>query len=246
MMLLVDAGNTRVKWALADAAAPGNWSAHGAVPQEGMSQCVPQWQGLPLARVLVSNVAGAAMAARIAAALAAASVRPEAIEWFGSVPARAGVVNGYRQPASLGCDRFAALIGARHRFPDEPLLVVGCGTATTIDALDANGRFTGGMILPGAGLMAHALAQRTAQLPAVDAAAPTAIFADNTEDAIASGCLHAQAGAIALARQALPGARCVLSGGAADAVAPLLAPPVERIDHLVLLGLHVAALSEAG
>ena len=42
---------------LADAAAPGNWSAHGAVPQEGMSQCVPQWQGLPLARVLVSNVA---------------------------------------------------------------------------------------------------------------------------------------------------------------------------------------------
>lgn len=245
MLLLIDAGNTRVKWALAGAEAPGDWPAHGAVPHDALSQCAAQWQGVPLVRVLVSNVAGTAMAIRIAAALAEARVRPETIEWFGSVPARAGIVNDYRQPAQLGCDRFAALIGARYRFPAEPLLVVGCGTATTIDALDASGRFAGGMILPGPGLMAQALAQHTAQLPAVAAAAPPAIFADNTEDAIASGCLHAQAGAIALARQAMPGARCLLSGGAADSIAPLLASPVERIDHLVLLGLHVAALSEA-
>jgi len=134
MLLLIDAGNTRIKWAVAALdAAPGHWLAQGAVAHDELAQVVPQWRGISVVRTLVSNVAGAAMAARIAESLAAAGVTPESIEWFRSTPARAGVINGYREPAQLGCDRFASLIGARHRHPGRPLLVVTCGTATTID-----------------------------------------------------------------------------------------------------------------
>src|SRR5438552_2277587 len=70
-------------------------------------------------------------------------------------------------PAQLGCDRFASLIGAHALFPGQPLIVATCGTATTVDALSADGLFLGGMILPGLGLMASSLARNTAQLPLV-------------------------------------------------------------------------------
>lgn len=247
MLLLIDAGNTRIKWAVAAAGGePGCWLARGAVAHDELAQVVPQWRGFPCLRALVSNVAGAAIAARIAESLAAAGVRPESIEWFRSTPARAGVSNGYRAPAQLGCDRFASLLGARHLHPARSLLVVTCGTATTIDVLDASGRFAGGMILPGLGTMANSLALNTAQLPAVGEAALERIFADNTHDAIVSGCLHAQVGAIAQAQAALPEAHCLLSGGAAPYLAPHMTVPFERVDQLVLLGLDVAARAEAG
>lgn len=242
MLLLIDAGNTRVKWAAAPASgAPGAWTAQGVLSHQDLQQPVPEWRALPVEAVLVSNVAGAGVAAQIAGALAEARVRPKATEWFRATPARAGVTNTYRQPAQLGCDRFASLIGARHRYPEQPLLVVTCGTATTIDLLDGSGRFAGGMILPGLATMAGSLALNTAQLPAVNATDCGTHFADNTEMAIASGCLHAQIGAIMQARQAAPDARCLLSGGAAAYIARCLPPPFEQVDQLVLLGLHVAA-----
>lgn len=246
MMLLIDAGNSRVKWAFAQAgAAAGDWIASGACTHAELGSLGAQWQPLSPTRALVSNVAGARAAAGIEAALAAAGVPASAIAHFRSRAACAGVTNGYRQPEQLGCDRFASLVGARHRFPSQPLLVITAGTATTIDALDTTGRFIGGLILPGLLTMAQSLASSTAQLPAVPAAAPPSLLADNTVDAIASGCLQAQVGAILRAQQQLPGARCLLSGGAADAIAPQLPGPCERIDNLVLLGLHVVALSEA-
>ncbi len=246
MLLLIDAGNTRVKWALADdGAAAGDWIASGALSHAELPQLAAQWQGRTPARALLSNVAGEGIAAQLQALLPGAGVPEQAMRWFRSLPSCAGVVNGYRDPAQLGCDRFASLVGARHRHPSRALLVVTAGTATTVDALDASGRFIGGMILPGLGTMARSLALNTAQLPAVDDATTERLFADNTRDAIISGCLHAQVGAIAQALAQLPGARCVLSGGAAQYIAPHLPQDLERIDNLVLLGLHVALLSEA-
>ncbi len=254
MLLLVDAGNTRVKWAVAalDAAA-GDWMAAGALAHDELDSMASQWQALPrasamtsvLTSALVSNVAGTAVAAKIADALAV--VQPDAVvlRWFRSQASCAGVANGYRDPSQLGCDRFASLIGARHRYPGESLLVVTAGTATTVDALDASGRFMGGMILPGLRTMAQSLALNTALLPAVDDARSDRLFADNTQDAIVSGCIHAQVGAIEQARAQLPSARCLLSGGAAPYIAPQLPFAYEHIDNLVLLGLHVAALTEA-
>jgi type III pantothenate kinase len=102
------------------------------------------------------------------------------------------------------------------------------------------------MILPGLNLMASALARNTAQLPQVDdALAVTGQFADNTDAAIASGCIAAQAGAIerAVTAHALASGpvRCILSGGAAARIAPHLSVPHERVDNLVLIGLQAVA-----
>jgi type III pantothenate kinase len=242
MLLLIDAGNTRVKWALAaPGAAAGEWIALGAVPHADLEAAAAGWRGQGVTSAIVSNVAGAAPRARLAALL------PIETEWFASSAGRAGLVNGYREPARLGCDRFAAAIGARALAPGQPLVVATCGTATTVDAVSGDGRFVGGMILPGLALMAGSLAKNTAQLPqAAPGAGLTAappLFADNTNDAIVSGCLSAQAGAIERAVAAQAGALCILSGGAAPYIAPALGCGYRMVDNIVLVGLHAVALA---
>ena len=247
MLLLIDAGNTRIKWAIAhDDAAPGDWAASGAVAHGEIACLAASWRAsaFPITRTVTSNVAGAAIDAQLAAqvALCAPDV---ALTRFTSQAQWAGVRNGYRKPAQLGSDRFAAAIGARHTLPGRAVVIATCGTATTVDALDADGVFKGGMILPGLGLMASSLARGTAQLPQVaDIASLPAGFADNTDDAILSGCLAAQAGAIERAVALLNADTCLLSGGAALFVGPALRVPFRHIDNLVLLGLHAASLAK--
>ena len=264
MLLLIDAGNTKVKWALVpaavhDLATLGQWSASGAVEHARIGELVELWRSYPIGRVLLANVAGGAVREALEQALAATlGLQPVPVDWFASVAELAGVRNGYRNPAQLGCDRFAALIGARALYPEQALVVASCGTATTVDALDADGVFAGGMILPGLGLMATALATNTAQLPAVtdcldslgdlDSLGAAGPFADHTEAAIAGGCLAAQVGAIerALAAQRRrqgDAVRCVLAGGAAGMIARHLSSPPQLVDNLVLIGLHTVVLT---
>lgn len=262
MMLLIDAGNTRIKWALVAApgqaaAPPVRWLQQGAVERADVQALAQDWAALagqlaPAAdlQVCVSNVAGAALRESLQAILHAVFGPRAVIEWFASTPERAGLRNGYRHPGQLGCDRFAAAIGAHALFPGQELLVATCGTATTIDLVSADGVFEGGMILPGFGTMATSLALNTAQLPRIDGAAPPErLFADNTVEAIVAGCIAAQVGAIehALAerRRLHPGAtlRCLLAGGAGVLLAPYLAlgdTALEKVDNLVLIGLYTA------
>lgn len=239
MLLLVDAGNTRIKWALAEhGAAPGQWSASGAVANADLNHLPEAWHGAHIDRVVVSNVAGQRLRDQLQLMLP-----PAAVTWFASVRELAGLRNSYRNPSQLGCDRFAASLGARALAPAQPLVVATCGTATTIDAVSADGVFLGGMILPGLGLMAASLAANTAQLPQVESAIAPPAFADNTNDAIRSGCLSAQAGAIERASRLHGGALCLISGGAAPHIAPALSIPHRLIDNIVLVGLHAAATS---
>ncbi|NEX61383.1 type III pantothenate kinase [Noviherbaspirillum galbum] len=255
MLLLIDAGNTRVKWALVPIAmrgrdALGKWSGCGRVEHARLAELPGAWRGASIVRVLISNVAGQAMREELETLLAHVfGLAPVPLEWFCSSPELAGLRNGYRQPAQLGCDRFASAIGAHALHPGEALIVATCGTATTIDAVSADGVFLGGMILPGLGLMASSLARNTAQLPQIaEDLAVDAPFADNTDAAIASGCLAAQAGAIERAvaihaRQSGLPVRCLLSGGAAPLVAPHLSVPHAQVENLVLIGLHQAAMT---
>lgn len=254
MLLLIDAGNTRVKWALVasgerDPAALGRWVASGMVEHAQVRQLCDEWHGRNVMRVLISNVAGQAMRDSLEQVmLCAFGMQPVPLEWFASTAALAGVRNNYRQPTQLGCDRFASAIAAHALYPGQPLIVATCGTATTVDAITADGVFLGGMILPGLGLMAQALAKNTAQLPQVaenlDISEP---FADHTDAAIVSGCIAAQTGAIeraAAAHARRQGAlQCILSGGAAALIAPHLSVPHVKIDNLVLLGLHTVAMN---
>jgi len=259
MLLLVDVGNTMIKWALADARsdataatdAPGNWREAGTVAHKDAAHLQDLIGGKNISRAILSNVAGKAIRERLHHMLRSIQTAPIALEWFSSMAELAGIRNSYRNPAQLGCDRFAAMIGARALFPAQPLIVATCGTATTVDAITADGLFIGGMILPGLGLMASSLARNTAHLPQV---AQDSLsfnpFALSTNDAIMNGCIAAQTGAIehavALHAKRSDNVQCVLSGGAAVSIAPHLSVSHQIVDNLVLVGLHAVALSGNG
>jgi len=107
-----------------------------------------------------------------------------------------GLVIGYREPRQLGADRLAAALGARALLPRRNVVIVDCGTATTVTVLRADGRLAGGAILPGLALWPEMLAQRTAQLPRIVLGAPTHATGRSTEDGIASGIFFGHVGAI--------------------------------------------------
>lgn len=230
MLLCVDCGNTRLKWGLHDGE---TWLAQGALPiaeAEALDEVLPQRP----TRMVACNVAGP----HVAQALVLAADRLHApLAWAHAHAAQCGVENRYEHPTQLGADRWAALIGARH-LHGAACAVVNAGTATTVDVLDGAGVFQGGLILPGLQLMRTALAGNTAGLP--QAAGAYRELPRNTDDAIVSGSLHATLGAIErmFGRVAAePRALCLLSGGAADAIEPLLGVPLRRVDNLVLEGL---------
>lgn len=235
MIVCLDSGNSRIKWGVHDGR---HWLAQGAVAHADVAQLAALSGDWPQAeKVLLANVAGAGAAERIRAQLGI---------WlpiFHEVKAeakRCGVTNRYENPAQLGVDRWCALLGARAQTASA-CLVVMAGTATTIDTLDAQGNFLGGLILPGLALMRRALARDTAGLPFANghyAAQPRC-----TDDAIVSGTLEAQAGAIerAFARLASADACCLLSGGNAAELAAHLNIPCQVLENLPLEGLRQLA-----
>ena len=253
MLLLIDAGNTRIKWGIphkqqVPAPTPPAWLVITSIPHHEIDDLAIAWQQYPVSKVLISNVAGAEVKARLTTLLL--QTFPEAsVEWFASQAECAGVTNQYLHPQQLGCDRFASAIAAAYLYPQQHLIVATCGTATTVDAVTAQASFEGGMILPGLKLMVESLARNTAQLPQVaESIQVDQPFANNTDQAIVSGCIHAQAGAITLAYQALQkkhaqSVMCLISGGAAPYLLPHLPFQCDHIANLVLTGLFVVAQS---
>lgn len=254
-MLLIDAGNSFVKWAFAgpafDLAHPARrWTKRGQAPLSDLAVLARDWGAMPApASIIASCVGGDPVRQAIEHALK--SDWPP-IHWIWSeatdgVVTNGMVTNGYAQPAQLGTDRWAALLGARALLGAQAALVVMCGTATTIDLLTATGHFTGGVILPGLALMQTALHERTAALPR--SSGQVVAHPDCTADAIASGCLHAQAGAIErlwhLHRGPHEPLVCLIAGGAAPSIGPYLAVPYQLCEDLVLLGLATIAHSRS-
>lgn len=230
-LLCVDCGNTRIKWGLR---AGNEWRGQGALPVAQSNTLDAQVPEVPT-RVVACNVAGASVQHTVERVAARWAVP---INWVQAQASQCGVRNGYTQPSQLGADRWAALVGAWH-LQKSACVVVSAGTATTVDLLDETGLFRGGLILPGLALMQSALAVQTAGLPLAQGR-----YCDvprNTDDAITSGCLHATLGAIERMARALASAQacCVLTGGAAGQLEPLLSLPVRRVDNLVLEGLAV-------
>ncbi len=235
MILCIDSGNSRIKYGLWDGA---GWCRSGSCAQAdgaALGEIRGEWP-MPR-RIMLANVAGAGAEAGIRAALGDWGGRLEVVR---STAQAAGVRNGYRDPGRLGVDRWCALIGARALRPGA-LLVVMAGTATTIDALDGDGNFLGGLILPGQQLMLGALARDTAGLPF--AAGEHRAWPQCTDDAIVSGAIEAQVGAIERAWSRLPGneRHCLLSGGNAGLLQPCLAMSMSRMDNLPMYGLKELA-----
>ena len=233
-VLAIDAGNSRIKWALHDG---DRWTERGTVSTAQAEELRAAFAKLaPPARIVISNVAGEESAQHVAAAVASFGVEPS---WVVSSAEQCGVRSSYAEPARLGPDRWAALIAARN-LGDGPCVVVNAGTTMTVDALSADGIFLGGFIVPGYELMRDALARSTAHLKRQDGA--FSFFPDATGDAIASGALNALAGAIErmtdyLTQTAGTEPMIVLSGGDAEQIEPLLSGRARVVDNLVLEGL---------
>lgn len=238
MILAIDAGNTRIKWGVHDGNA---WVAGGAVETAAAARLAQSWSSAPAAgKAIASNVAGDGVRAALEAACAS---RGLALQVIASQGSQLGVLNGYREPGQLGADRWAALIAA-HRLEPGNKLVVNVGTALTIDALAGDGRFLGGIIVPGPALMRRSLDRGTAGLRLTEGHFDD--FPRSTPDAITSGAIQAGGGAIAQMRDAMarigvaPG-RAILSGGAAGEIAPHLPIACSIHENLVLDGLALIA-----
>lgn len=242
--LALDVGNTRLKWALYDAPRTGaRLLAHGAQFLENIETLAEgDWRELPAPRwVIGCVVAGDAVKRRVHEQLELWDVQPQ---WVVSSSAEAGLRNGYDHPARLGSDRWVAMIGARQRLlsqgPARPCVVVMVGTAVTVEAVDAQGQFLGGIILPGHGIMLRALESGTAGLHVPTGEVRN--FPTNTSDALTSGGTFAIAGAVQRMADNLRqhcGADPVIymTGGAGWKMAPSMSVPVELVDSLIFDGL---------
>jgi type III pantothenate kinase len=244
MILVIDVGNSRMKWALHD---PRGWLVEGALPnQEIGTLALRDWQNLPRpVRAIGVNVAGEAARVRVEGQLTRWRLP---MEWLYASASACGVTNRYEKPSQLGPDRWASLVAARRRAVDDPhgstaCIVVNAGTAVTIDALDVDGVFQGGLILPGIRLMIDALAEKTAALKVP--LGTYAHFPTSTSDAIYAGAIHAICGAVELLRLKVryedAPVRVFLSGGTARQVAPYVSDPLEVVDNLVLEGVLLLA-----
>lgn len=244
MIGLLDLGNSRYKWAQLGPDGPTALAQgdYGADPVQAVAALLAEQRGL--ARLYVASVRGAAYDQALARALAerlgleARFVRPQA---------RAGGLDiAYADPSRLGVDRYLAMRAACARWGG-PLLIVDCGTAVTLDAVDGGGRHLGGLILPGLDAMREGLRRSAAGLARIGGEAQDLpLFARDTEAAVGAGVVRTLVAAIdrvaaemAAAMQGEP--RRVLTGGDAPRLQPLLAHRYHSEPLLVLKGLALIA-----
>ena len=242
--LAIDVGNTRLKWALYDRPHPrAQLLAHGAEFLENIDRLADgTWAELPEpTHMLGCLVAGEAIKRRVQEQMEIWDTAPK---WVVPSAMEAGLINGYDHPTRLGADRWVAMIGARQRMlasgPARPLVLVMVGTAVTVEAIDAEGRFLGGLILPGHGIMLKALESGTAGLrvPTGDVKP----FPTNTSDALTSGGTYAIAGACERMVQHLrehtgQAPMCFMTGGAGWKMAPSMLTHFELVENLMFDGL---------
>lgn len=231
MKLLIDAGNTLLKWALVS---ENEWLHSGSLPIMNVAELpshLKNWGNIK--QVWASNVAGNEVARQIN------NLGIDRTSFIVAQESQCGVHNGYLKWEQLGSDRWAALIAAWN-IVQKKCMVVNCGTATTIDSLSDQGKFMGGLILPGMELMQRCTIGATKMEKLEES--EYSKFPLKTEDALYSGAIQASCGAID--RQiALHGSEIivVLSGGAAGILKPHISTPSRVVDNLVLRGLMLIA-----
>jgi type III pantothenate kinase len=249
--LLVDIGNTRVKWAQLRGSAPSGARAVAHESDVEIIESLVRRAPRGIERIVAVNVAGV----RFERALSkvARARFGVATEFMKSTRSACGVVNGYRDVWRLGADRWMGVIGAHHLVGGKArgghVLVANVGTALTIDLVSASGRHRGGAIVPGPATMISSLLAGTngirRRARGVRASARR-LFAADTASALAGGARFAAAAfidrAVEEATRAL--GTCpvlILSGGGARELAPLLAHRARLVPDLVLRGLAACA-----
>ena len=229
--LLLDVGNTAIKWRLADEHGllePGGIAADLKVLQEELRDVT--WQ-----RVAVSSVATDEFDASLCGVLEALHAAPV---WLATADARCGdLINAYPKPQQLGVDRWLAMLAAR-AWNRGPVCVIDAGTAITIDLVSDSGQHGGGYILPGVELMRRALTTETGRIQVPALAPPTMQPGADSVACVSAGIWHAALGGVHSVLAGHPDHAPLLTGGSAGALLELGLNAESRPD-LVLEGLRL-------
>ena len=207
--LLIDVGNTAIKWRLANAEVLLD---AGDSVSDVSSLCeaveAERWGVAGLA-----SVAGDAADAELIAALTASGAR--AVHCATAQSTCLGLVSSYAEPERMGVDRWLAMLAA-HAHTEGASCVIDAGTAVTVDLVSAGGVHEGGYILPGADLMRRALSNETDRIHVNALAAPAIVPGNNTQACVTAGSWRAVMGAVESTMAACPGHRPLLTGGSAS------------------------------
>lgn len=235
MNLLIDIGNTRLKWAVGSRLniTPGQAIGNSKIDRTSLAHI---WKTiLPPDQVAISCVSSGQLSDLVM------SVANEIWPGITLIQSKSeaqgfGVTNAYQQPQKLGVDRWLGMIAGYNKY-QKALCIVGCGTAITVDAIDASGRHLGGLISPGLRLMKESLAKGTENLSLSKTVYPFGL-ATNTDAAIYNGTLSAACGLIELVLKNQPDTmQLLLTGGDAGIIAAYLTRPATIDPDLVLSGL---------
>lgn len=239
-VLLVDAGNSRLKWSELGAGGISAQQAQAYAERPALAAFIDLLDAYPsLERITIVHVLTHLFEQGVEEACRERKISLHIVR---SVESAYGITSGYQNPATLGADRFVGLVAAHHMAGRKACVVVDCGTAVTIDAVEKGGRHLGGLILPGLQLSADALIARAQNRLSLSFEHPT-IFADGTARAIGGGCLFGLVGAIEgictrmQHAMSTPLAR-ILTGGDAEHLRPWLPGSCIVQPDLLMRGLH--------
>ena len=244
MMLLLDVGNTSIKWAVRESTemSPAGCFQHQNKDFNALAQTA--WASLPAPeKIMVSNVAGSDIGD---------SLTDWALNHWGLTPVfvrvtdkALGVTNAYARPADLGVDRWMALVGA-HSSSSGALCIVDCGTAITLDFLAADGVHRGGLILPGVDMIERMLLNNTADIKLSSNLQFATPFASGTGEAVHGGAIYMVTAAIDrivadMGVESGTRPEVIITGGDAGQIQSLLSCSPRHEPALVLKGLAIFA-----
>jgi len=254
MLLLIDAGNSYLKWNIASETRKQleattirvDWASNDLI-----KQAVSTWQKRgDISRVIVSSVVDSDKNSIIYQWVSS----DDSIELVlvRSQHTALGVTTTYQHPAHLGVDRWVALIACADLYPKENCIVVDCGTAITVDTLCANGNHKGGIIFPGMQLMKNSLLRNTDIISTgisngLEMDKEITIFNQTTETAIENGVLNSVIASITssvsqIAKTFNQSVRIIVTGGGAPFVLPHLSTHYQHEPDLIMKGLLVLAV----
>lgn len=240
MRLLIDIGNTRIKWALLQHGRLSSQTAFGyPLEDELEAQLEQAWAAIERPdAVHMSSVARDTVTERLSRWIERKWSCP--IERLQAGLRCAGVANGYAEPLRLGVDRWAAMVAA-YALVNSAVCVVDCGTALTCDAIDSQGGHLGGLIAPGRLIMRHSLIDSTAGIALTEAKQTAMPWGSDTSSCVEAGWIQASVGLIErvaaeLQQKVNSPVITVITGGDAEALLPWLAISYRYEADLVLQG----------
>lgn len=238
MRLLVDVGNTQVKYVVQASEDYTSLSDVVYLDYQDFQAQLLQGKFSQISAVIIANVHSNEV--------------HEAIEQWStdnniafmqvhSVTEAFGVTSSYQQPETLGVDRWLAMIGAKQLYPQQNILIIDAGTATTVDVLEASGQHLGGWIMPGVQVLFSSLLSRTNKIVASPKASASLSFGSNSSNCLNHGTWAMTIGAIKeaiiQANSLLVLDKILLTGGNAQEIAELIIDTCQLEPKLVFHGL---------